>query len=135
MSRRVGICLLLGSVAVASCASFEQTKARGSLIDYEMPVVPEPYQGVWASPKDACFVTRDYGVQMRIDEQMVGNEVVAGVRGYSDYPDVVLDLVSQEGDSGLQESLWLQLSLNGNKLRARRDGENAPTLFHRCKLN
>lgn len=135
MPRRLRICLLLGSLAVASCASFEQTKDRGSLIDFEMWIVPEAYRGLWASPKEACFVTRDYGVQMRIDERMVGNTAVTRVRGYSDSPDVVLDLESQEGDSGFRENLWLQLSLDGKKLHARRDGENMPTLFHRCKLN
>lgn len=127
---------LLASFALLSCSStgFEQTTERGSLMESEEARIPESYRGLWASPKDACFVTRDYGMQIEIGERAFGDVAVRRIWFYSDYPDVMVELDSPEGDSGARMSMFLQLSLDEQKIRVRQSGERQERILHRCKV-
>lgn len=127
---------LFASFALLSCSSagFEQTTERGSLMEYEEIKMPERYRGLWASPKDACFVTRDYGMQMEIGEQSIGEMPVRRLWFYSDYPDIVVELDPPEGEADAPVTMFLQLSLDEQKVRARQSGDRPDHIFHRCKM-
>ena len=127
---------LLASFALLSCSSveFEQTTERGSLMEYEETRIPERYHGRWASPKDACFVTRDYGMQMEIGERSIGEMPLRRLWFYSDYPDIVVELDSLTEGSDVRINIFLQLSLNEQNIRARHSGDHQARDFHRCKM-
>ena len=129
------VIVLLGSLALLSCSSieFEQTNERGSRIESEEAKIPDAYLGLWASPKDACFVTRDYGMQMSIGKQTIGEMPVRRVWGYSDYTDIIVELDAKEEDSDVRPNLFLQISNNGQKIRARQTGDSKYRILHRCK--
>ena len=127
---------LLASFALLSCSSveFEQTTERGSLMEYEETRIPERYHCRWASPKDACFVTRDYGMQMEIGERSIGEMPLRRLWFYSDYPDIVVELDSLTEGSDVRINIFLQLSLNEQNIRARHSGDHQARDFHRCKM-
>jgi hypothetical protein len=127
---------LLASFALLSCSSveFEQTTERGSLMEYEEARIPESYRGLWASPKDACFVTRDYGMQMEIGERSFGDVAVRRIWFYSDYPDIVVELDTPEGEADPPVTMFLQLSFDEQKIRVRQSGDRQERIFHRCKV-
>lgn len=127
---------LLASLALLSCSSagFEQTTERGSLMEYEEIKMPERYHGLWASPKDACFVTRDYGMQMEIGEQSIGEMPVRRLWFYSDYPDIVVELDQRDREQDARINIFLVLSLDEQKIRVRYSGERHGRIFHRCKV-
>ncbi len=127
---------LLASFALLSCSStgFEQTTERGSLMEYEEARIPESYRGRWASPKDACFVTRDYGMQIEIGERAVGEIPVRRLWFYSDFPDIVVELHSPEGEADVPVTMFLQLSLDEQKIRVRQSGGRQERTFLRCKM-
>ena len=127
---------LLASFALLSCSStgFEQTTERGSLMESEEARIPESYRGLWASPKDACFVTRDYGMQMEIGERSFGNVAVRRIWFYSDYPDIMVELDSPEGEADAPVTMFLQLSLDEQKIRVRQSGDREARTFLRCQM-
>jgi hypothetical protein len=127
---------LLASMTLLSCSSveFEQTAERGSLMEYDEAKIPALYRGLWASPKDACFVTRDYGMQMQIGESAIGEMPVRRLWFYSDYPDIVVELDSPEGEADAPVRMFLQPSINEQKLRMRQSGEQQERTFFRCKM-
>lgn len=127
---------LFASFALLSCSSsgFEQTTERGSLMEYEEARIPESYRGRWASPKDACFVTRDYGMQIEIGERTIGEMPVRRLWFYSDYPDIVVELDSPEGEADAPVTMFLQLSLDEQKIRVRQSGDRQASTFLRCKM-
>jgi hypothetical protein len=127
--------LLVLCLASSACATFEKTSSRGSLIDFENPKVSNEYRGLWAFPESACFATGDRGVQMFVDENMIGNAAVKTVRGYSDYPDIEVELEAEgERESGLLETLFLQLSRDGTTMRVRSSQHSKAKIFYRCLL-
>jgi len=127
---------LLASFALLSCSSveFEQTTERGSLMEYDEARIPDSYRGMWASPKDACFVTRNYGRQIEIGERSIGEMPVRRLWFYSDYPDIVVELDAPESESDALVTVFLQLSLDEQKLRMRQSGERETRVFHLCKM-
>jgi hypothetical protein len=127
---------LLASFTLLSCSSveFEQTTERGSLMEYEEARIPESYRGRWASPKDACFVTRDYGMQIEIGESSIGEMPVRRLWFYSDYPDIVVELDPPEGEADPPITMFLQLSLDEQKIRVRQSGDRQERTFLRCKM-
>ncbi len=131
-----GAFAVLASFALLSCSSieFEQTTERGSLMEYEEARIPESYRGLWASPKDACFVTRDYGMQIEIGERSFGDVAVRRLWFYSDYPDIVVELDSPEGEADAPVTMFLQLSLDEQKIRVRQSGDRQESTFLRCKM-
>lgn len=131
---RIG--LLFGSSLLLSCSTveFEQTAERGSLVEYDEPRIPKSYRGLWASPKDACFVTRDYGVQMYVDEGTIGEMAVQRVWGYTDYLDIVVQLDDPDGEPRAFTTMFMQLSLDEQKMRASQTGDREERIYHRCKL-
>jgi hypothetical protein len=124
--------VLGGALCLAACSSFEQTSVRGSLIDSDTPAIPQRYLGLWASPKDACFATRDYGSQIYIDQGSIGQATVRRVRSYSDYPDVVVELNLDEGHSDAHTTMFIQPSLDDKKIRVSQTGDREERIYHRC---
>ena len=120
-----GAFAVLANFALLSCSSieFEQTTERGSLMEYEEARIPESYRGLWASPKDACIVTRDYGMQIEIGERSFGDVAVRRLWFYSDYPVIVVKLDSPEGEADAPVTMFLQLSLDEQKIRVRQSGD------------
>ena len=127
---------LLASLAVLSCSTveFEQTTERGSLVEFEEATIPERYRGRWAFPKDTCFVTRAYRMQMEIGERSIGDVALRRLWSYSDYPDIVVELDSPNEGSDTRINMFLQLSLNEQKMRVRQSGSRQERVFHRCKI-
>ena len=127
---------LLASLAVLSCSTveFEQTTERGSLVEFEEATIPERYRGRWASSKDACFVTRAYRMQMEIGERSIGDVALRRLWSSSDYPDIVVELDSPNEGSDTRINMFLQLSLNEQKMRVRQSGSRQERVFHRCKM-
>jgi len=127
---------VLASLTLLSCSSveFEQTTERGSMMEFYGTKIPAVYRGLWASPKDACFVTRDYGMQMQISESAIGEMPVRRLWFYSDYPDIVVELDSPEGGADAPARMFLQPSINEQKLRMRQSGEQQERTFFRCKM-
>ena len=127
---------LLASLALLSCSTveFEQTTERGSLVEFEEATIPERYRGRWASPKDACFVTRAYRMQMEIGERSIGDVALRRLWSYSDYPDIVVELDSPGEGSDTRINMFLQLSLNEQKMRVRQSGSRQERVFYRCKM-
>lgn len=127
---------VLASLTLLSCSSveFEQTTERGSMMEYDGTKIPVLYRGLWASLKDACFVTRDYGMQMQIGESAIGEMPVRRLWFYSDYPDIVVELDSPEGEADAPVTIFLQLSLDEQKLRVRQSGDRQERTFLRCKM-
>lgn len=111
------------------CTSYADPKWRGSLVDFDLSVVPEAFRGHWATSRDACRKRGDYGVRMLVWPNAIGEARVSRVRGYSDDATAVLLDLSAEGEPF---RLFLELSANGRKLRARRPYDAEPTVFHRC---
>ena len=127
--RSRGLRLIAASLLATGCTGYADPKWRGSLIDLDLPVVPEAFRGHWAYPRDACRRMGDYGVRMLVRQNAIGEARVARVRGYSDDATAVLLELSVSGE---RSSLFLELSSNGRKLRARRPQDLKPTLFDRC---
>jgi len=127
---------MLASFALLSCSSveFEQTTERGSMMEYDEAKIPESYRGLWASPKDACFVTRDYGMQIDIGQNAIGEMPVRRLWFYSDYPDIVVELDSSESEADAPVTMFLQLSIDEQKLRMRQSGDRQERTFVRCKM-
>lgn len=124
MLRLAAVCVL-----ATGCTSYADPKWRGSLVDLDLPVVPETFRGHWATPRDACRKMGDYGVRMLVWPNAVGEAHVSRVQGYSDDATAVLLDLSADGEPS---RLFLELSVNGRKLRARRPYDAKPTVFDRC---
>lgn len=71
----------------------------------------------------------DYGVRMLVGPSAIGEARVSRIRGYSDDATAVLLDLSLDGEPS---RLFLELSANGRKLRARRPYDAKPAVFDRC---
>ncbi len=131
-NRRLNL-LLLFSLSLSGCAAtYADPSIRGALFDTDMLRIPEAYHGLWARPRDACGVTRDYGMQVQIGATSFGAMQLRRVMTYSDDAAVMIDLVSDTSDVGTKETVFLELSNDGKYLRADRGGKTTPTVFRRC---
>lgn len=122
--RLIAVCLL-----ATGCTTYADPKWRGSLVDLDLPVVPEAFRGHWATPQEACRKMGDYGVRILVGPNAIGEARVSRVRGYSDDATAVLLDFSADGEPS---RLFLELSANGRKLRARRPYDAKPAVFERC---
>ena len=62
----------------------------------------------------------------------IGIARVQGVWGYSDYSDVVVEMESVGAVVQRGDTLFLQLSLNGKKMRVSQSGDHDERVYHRC---
>lgn len=134
-NRRLNL-LLLFSLSLSGCAAtYADPLTRGALFDTDVLRIPHAYHGLWAKPRGACHVARDYGMQVQIGATSFGALQLRRVMTYSDDPAVMIDLVSDASDSQPTEILFLELSNDGKFLRLDRGGSTAPIVFRRCPEN
>lgn len=133
-NRRLNI-LLLFSLSLSGCATtYADHSIRGALFDTDVLRIPVAYHGLWAKPRDACGVTRDYGMQVQIGATSFGVLQLRRVMTYSDDAAEMIDLVSDESDVAPIDVLFLELSDDGKYLRVDRGGKTIPIVFRRCPV-
>ena len=130
--RQLNILLFLSLPLVGCATTYADPSIRGALFDTDVLRIPHAYHGLWAKPRDACGVTRDYGMQVQIGATSFGAMQLRRVMTYSDDTAVMIDLVSDESDADPTAILFLELSNDGKFLRVDRGGSTAPTVFRRC---
>lgn len=127
---------IVALAALSGCAALAQRPdlTRGEVLDDgDRPRITTEFLGLWATPHDACGVTRDYGVQILIDPTALGVVPVRRVRTYSDRPAVLVDLA--EANNFGATSAVLVLSDQGRRMRIEWGGEEAAGKsleLHRC---
>lgn len=131
MKLRYRVLTFLAVMLVAGCLSYADPKIRGSLFDTDVLRIPDRYHGLWATPRDACGVSRDYGVQILINETSIGNTNVLRVQGYSDDTAVMIDLNEIYSPTATR-MLFLELSNSGNSLRVTDMADKKITALRRC---
>jgi hypothetical protein len=149
MTRRLHILvtrafLVSGCAGLISCSSFEQTRNRGSLMEFETATIPRDYHGLWATSTRSCRAAIGNKAQLNIMSNSIGTARVLGAWGYSDYADVIVELALPGAASQRIEpaypgavvprgdTLFMQLSLNGQKIRVSQSGDRDDRIYHRC---
>lgn len=131
------IALILASFVMGACTSdpearlrFEDPGVRGNLMDFDRPIVPEGFRGLWANAPGACRHTPD-GVLLYVYDEMVGDMAVVRVAGYSDDETAIrIDLASPYGAATYD--FYFELALDEAHMRVTGRGEPTPTLFYKC---
>ena len=123
------VIIALAATALAGCVQFEPTSAKGSLMIYDRPVVPERYRGLWADRLENCGAVGDRGMQVQLFERMVGTAQVTQVEGYSDHPAIVVS--TDHPDPG-QDRLFLDLSTDERWLKLSFGYGTPETVLRRC---
>ena len=119
----------LAATALAGCVQFADPGAKGSLMIYDRPVVPERYRGLWADRLESCGAVGDRGMQVQIFERMVGTARVTQVEGYSDHPAIVV--TTDHPDPG-QDRLFLDLSIDRQWMHLSFGHGTGETELRRC---
>lgn len=131
------ITLVMVSLGVGGCASdpearlrFEDSSLRGALTNFDRPIIPEGFRGLWANAPAACRHAPD-GVSLYVHDEMVGDMAVVGVAGYSDdWTAIRIDLASPY--SAATYDFFFELALDEAHMRVTGRGELTPTLFYKC---
>ncbi len=79
---RYWVIIFLAFMLVTGYSSYADPKIRCSLFDTDMLRIPDRYHGLWATSRDSCGVSRDYGVQILINEMSIGNTNVLRVQAF-----------------------------------------------------
>ena len=124
--------LISGCVGLMSCSSFEQTRGRGSLMEFDTATIPRGYHGLWATSMRSCHGANRNKAQLNIMPHSIGIAGVQSVWGYSDYADVVVEMDSVGAVAQRGDTLFMQLSLNGQKMRVSQSGDRDERVYHRC---
>ena len=116
-------------ITLTGCARFEPASAKGSLMIYDRPEVPERYRGLWGDRLANCGAAGDRGMQVQIFDRMVGEAQVTQVEGYSDHPAIVVS--TDHPDPG-QDRLFLDLSTDEQRLKLSFGYDTPETVLRRC---
>lgn len=119
-------------IGLLSCSSFEQTSDRGSLMQFETVAIPRDFIGLWALSRRSCDVNKSTSAQLKITSNLIDDARVENVWGYSDYADIVVETGSPRTEAKRGDTIFLQLSINGQKLRFSKSGDRRTWIFHRC---
>lgn len=137
MTRRLHIfatraVLISGCAGLMSCSSFEQTRDRGSVMEFEPAAIPRDYHGLWAISRRSCHAANTNKAQLNIMPHAIGIARVQGVWGYSDYADIIVEMASVGAVTQRGDTLFMQLSLNGQKMRVSQSGDHDERIYYRC---
>jgi hypothetical protein len=120
------------ALMASGCVQFADPDARGSLIAYDRPHIPERFHGLWADRLQNCGAVGDRGVQMAIAGQSIGTAHVTAVEGYTDHPAIMVTL--DQPDPG-QDQLYLDMSLDERWLNIQTGYGRQETRLRRCPAN
>ena len=112
-----------------SAIEFTDPSAKGSLMFFDLPLIPQEYHGVWADRLSNCYISADRGVQASISAGAIGQERVTSVEGYSDHPGVIVTLTR---DGGEHRRLALDISLDGRHVQIRDLKSERENLLQKC---
>lgn len=121
--------IAIAAAALSGCVQFADPGDKGSLMIYDRPVVPERFRGLWANRLESCGAVGDRGMQVQIFEHMVGTARVTQVEGYSDHLAIVVS--TDHPDAG-QDKLFLDLSIDQQRLKLSLGYGTPETVLHRC---
>ena len=103
---------------------------RGSLMDFDRPIIPESFRGLWGNSLAACRHAPS-GVLLYVHDQIVGDMAVVRVAGYSDEGTAIrIDLASPYSEATYD--FYFELALDAAHMRVTGRGELTPTLFYKC---
>lgn len=128
----MGAVLLSGCAGLTSSSSFEQTTDRGSLMESETATSPRDYHGRWATSTRSCGVPQKGKAQLNIMPESIGIARVRRVWFYSDYADIIAEMASLDAVKQRGDTFFMQLSLDGQKMRFSRSGDRHQRIYHRC---
>jgi hypothetical protein len=134
---RFSATLLVTLFALVACASdpearlqFGDPRMRGSLTNFDVAIVPEVFQGLWANSVAACRHAPD-GILLYVHEQVIGDMSVTRVAGYSDDGTAVrVDLASPYSDATYE--FYFELARDERHVRVTGRDERTHTLYYRC---
>jgi hypothetical protein len=113
-------------------------------MEFETATIPRDYHGLWATSTRSCRAAIGNKAQLNIMSNSIGTARVLGAWGYSDYADVIVELALPGAASQRIEpaypgavvprgdTLFMQLSLNGQKIRVSQSGDRDDRIYHRC---
>lgn len=127
--------LISGCAGLMSCSSFEQTRDRGSLMEFETATIPRDYHGLWAASGRSCSAANKSKARLNITPNAIGSIRVQRVWGYSDYTDIIVKMASPGAAAQRGNTFFMQLSLDGRKIRFSQSGDRDERVYHRCTGN